>query len=251
MDGTLAPGSGISAIGPGQISPIRKVQVRHSITEDLFRIKGAHSFRFGGSITKNATDGIHTFPGGGTWTFANLSNFLHALPTQYHGAVQLLQQQPGLRLLGWLPAALPERPARGASVGLHVYAQDDWKMRSSLTLNLGLRYAPSTTPYDATEQTYGLLPVPYGPNGDDRAERGHGSAPSQMTPMKSFFLRNPSLRTFDPRIGAAWDPFGTGKTAIRSRLRDLPCDACSAVTTVTVRGSASRGRSERSRTLPP
>jgi hypothetical protein len=79
MDGTLNPGSGVHPIGPGQISPIRKDQARHSITEDLFWIAGGHSLRFGGSITKNETDGIHAFPGGGTWTFPNLTNFLRAI----------------------------------------------------------------------------------------------------------------------------------------------------------------------------
>src|ERR1044071_3467109 len=161
MDGTLAPGSGISAIGPGQISPIRKVQVRHSITEDLFLIKGAHSFRFGGSITKNATDGIHSFPGGGTWTFANLSNFLHALPTQYSGPRNFYNSSPGCVFPDGSPLLFPSDLRAARAWDFTSYAQDDWKVSSNLTLNLGLRYAPSTTPYDATEQTYGLLPVPF------------------------------------------------------------------------------------------
>jgi len=75
MDGTVAPGSGISAIGPGQISPIRKgpgpaQRHRRPVPEQR-----RHGLRFGGSITKNDTEGIHTFPGGGTWTFAKPVEF--------------------------------------------------------------------------------------------------------------------------------------------------------------------------------
>ena len=136
MDGTLASGSGISAIGPGQISPIRKVQVRYSVSDDVFLIKGGHSLRFGGTITKNSTDGIHAFPGGGTWTFANLSNFLHAQPTQYTGPCNFYNSSPGCVFPDGSPLLFPSDLRAARSWDFTMYGQDDWKIASNLTLNM-------------------------------------------------------------------------------------------------------------------
>jgi len=67
------------------------------------------------------------------------------------------------------------------------FAQDDWRIRPRLTLNLGLRYE--------TE----ILPSPQLPNG--------------ALPTTTVF---PSDRSdFGPRLGLAWDVNGTGKTVIR------------------------------------
>jgi Carboxypeptidase regulatory-like domain len=104
------------------------------------------------------------------------------------------------------------------------YFQDDWRVTSRLTLNLGLRISLFGTVYDNKKQAFNFDPNKYqlgaillqsdgsiDPASPDPTsglvQCGAGGVP---TGCAKGHLFNPA-----PRIGFAWDPWGDGKTAIR------------------------------------
>jgi hypothetical protein len=114
-----------------------------------------------------------------------------------------------------LPLASTKHDTRETQFNL--YIQDDWKATPTLTLNLGLRYAPTSNPWDAIHQLYYLVPVPYGPNGNTPPASANGTLlASTYAPENNYFLKNPSKHNIDPRVGVAWDPFKDHKTSVRA-----------------------------------
>lgn len=213
VDGTVNPGSSISSVGPGAISPVRYAQNKLSVGDDIFWTKGSHSFRFGGSVTRVDTNGVHMLSPGGSWTFTSLANFLTDSPSSSTGPCNYYNNEPGCVSNG-VPFPVPSAAHDPRELDFAMYVQDDWKVRPTITLNIGLRYAPTTNAYDALHQLYQLLPVPFGPNGNPAPAVG-SAVPSTLTPITNFMLKNDSLHNIDPRIGLAWDPFKDHKTSIR------------------------------------
>jgi Carboxypeptidase regulatory-like domain len=101
------------------------------------------------------------------------------------------------------------------------YFQDSWKIRQSLTINIGLRYQFNGVPYETGNNLSNLFQNASGPApAVDPANCG-GSTPcngftfSLVGPGTGHLLYNNDFTNFEPRLGFAWDPFKDGKTSIR------------------------------------
>jgi hypothetical protein len=164
--------------------------------DDAFFTRGKHSIKFGGSVERMQLNATGLSNPNGVFTFKGLENFLTNQTAKFNSGVGRTLRSRGYRqtLFG-------------------IYLQDDWRIRSNLTLNLGLRYETVTT----EKETTGQLAVLYTPT-DPKAHCGvipsnpaDADACSGVGPL----YQNPTRWDFQPRIGFAWDPRGNGKTAIR------------------------------------
>jgi hypothetical protein len=83
-----------------------------------------------------------------------------------------------------------------------IFAQDDWKVRPNLTLNLGVRWEYFTP---LTEANHTLSNYVFGPQG---YIDGFVCAPvAPLTPCRNGNrLYNPDRNNFGPRVGFAWSP---------------------------------------------
>src|SRR5689334_18104748 len=92
---------------------------------------------------------------------------------------------------------------------LDFYFQDNWRVRSNLVLDLGLRWEPKLTPkiHDGRPLLVPNQPVKL------------GASPSNTLKWVEGNLFDTDLSKILPSVGFAWDPFKSGKTSIRGNYR--------------------------------
>jgi len=192
-------GGGTAALGDPQQPFVDRVNHVWQAANDLTWISGSHSMKFGVDVRReamliafiNRPNGDLTFSGGLTGNAA--ADFLLGLPAQARATTTQAIQEG----YGWLFAG---------------YAQDEFRLNSRLTLNLGVRYE---------------LPMPF-IDVNDAITGFHTGVRSQIYPAAPTGLVYPGdpgvprgvvptdKNNFAPRVAVAWDPVGNGRTSVRS-----------------------------------
>jgi len=177
--------TGVTGIGLGR-GWVERLSNNFQYSADSGYHKGSHSLKFGMTWQRNQFNGTNPSRPGGEFNFGSIADFLQARPTEFRGDV--------------LPGINDVRGLRFNIVGW--FFQDDWQPTSRLTLNLGFRHEFYTVPVEVNGKLANL-------------KNPHVDGPAQLHIGDPWFL-NPSLKSFMPRVGIAWDPTGSGKMAIRA-----------------------------------
>jgi carboxypeptidase family protein/TonB-dependent receptor-like protein len=196
---------------------IRKYQIR----DDFNLVLGRHNMKFGANYIYLAKLGGFFFSGANGYEltlFDTPANIL-AHPAIYPQGLSTPGTVEELTFNGG-SGSTAQPPAH--EIGL--YYQDDFKVKKNLTLNLGLRwdampnfFVPQLTNNpETTNRTIAVLQQVLAAGITDPAA-ADGLARAQLLAGNNSKLEKtgPGLNEFQPRLGFAWDPTGSGKLVIR------------------------------------
>lgn len=170
----------------------------YSIRDVFSWAKGDHAIKLGGELSYNETVQDTLLNNYGVFTFSNtatrnaLADFMIGIPSN------VTQDAPiTANWNSWYGA---------------LFAQDDWRINSRLTLNLGLRWDVQTPGEDPLNRFTTYVP-------------GQKSVVNTAAPVGLLFYGDPGVERgviktawshVSPRVGIVWDPAGDGKTAIHA-----------------------------------
>ncbi len=191
--------SGYSPIGGAITGPRNSTQTTFEVQDSVTWSAGTHLLKMGGELRRNAIDMVQAIAPNAFYVFAGtfptnnaVANLLLGAPVTFYQGLGDFNR--GLRL--W-------------SGGL--YAQDEWRLGSGLTLNYGVRYERIDPFTEVEDRLNGFIP-------------GVQSQVRPDAPVGLVFPGDPGIgegiahgaHTLMPRLGVAWDPTGAGIWSVRS-----------------------------------
>ena len=198
--------AGFGFVGREPYSYIQRVEERYQITDNFSWTIGRHDTKFGVDFNYLPLTATFTVNYGGVYNFSSLDaaslGFSNACVANALPAA-LCPDFPGFTGLQAFGLGIPSTLVQGignpkdsfTNKPLGLFWQDSFRVRSNLTLNLGVRYDIEFPP-----QLAKLSGLPL-------------AAYNQLGLQKGI---DTDKNNFQPRIGVAWDPHGDGKSVVRA-----------------------------------
>jgi Carboxypeptidase regulatory-like domain/TonB dependent receptor len=191
--------SGYTPIGGAITGPRNTKQNTFEVQDGLTWTKASHLIKVGGELRRTGIDMVQAIAPNAFFVFAGTFPTNNAIANLLLGAPVTFYQ--GLGDFG--------RDVSVTSAG--VYAQDEWRVGPRVTLNYGLRYERINPFIEAEDRLNGFVP-------------GMQSSVRPDAPVGLVFPGDPGIgrgiaegaNAFMPRVGAVWDPTGTGIWSVRA-----------------------------------
>ena len=175
----ISIGGGLNFGGPSNF-PAGRGDTIFIVSDTLNYLVRNHSLKFGGEFRKFLNNNYRV--GTGTFNFPSVASFLAGVANSF--SVTLGNQSSSI-----------------SQSALGFFLQDNYKFKSNLTLELGLRYDWNMTPTERYDRF-----IVFDPKTASLIRVG--------THLDEVYHQN--NKNFQPRVGFAWDPFKTGKTSVRA-----------------------------------
>lgn len=173
-------------LGPDPNAPQFTIQNLYQFSEGLSWTHGTHNVRFGVGYYWFISPQSFTQRARGDYDYTSLGTYLYDVNPDF-----LAERSVGLTTY------------YGNEKDFSWYANDTWRIRSSLSLNFGVRYEYTTIPLSEQSQALNAIATPSTP-----IQTPHG-------PLVFAAPRAPKNQ-FMPRVGLAWSPAGRSDTVVRA-----------------------------------
>ena len=192
------------------------------LADSLTYVAGRHTIKFGGEfryVFENGYDAFGSRPVTDFTAFGNLGINIVNCPVSCSNPSDETMQTMAAALLG-VPGIQSQSQFFNASgtrtatdyrlLDQHeygAYVQDSWKIRTNLTLQLGMRYEFYGVPFERNGDLSNLL--------DQQPDDASPITFQTVGPGTGRQMYKDDYKDFEPRLGLAWDPFKDGKTSFR------------------------------------
>jgi outer membrane receptor protein involved in Fe transport len=201
-------GGQLEFIGDG--GPFYFLSNNFSFADSLTWIHGSHTWKFGGDLRVRQNSNFDGGRAGGMKGNVQYGTSVGGFLSGNYGGVQLGPKDSGSGTANFLFGYSPGFITRGTPGGpyfqsnkeIAVFGQDDWKVNSNLTLNLGLRWDLLTQPTERFDRQSNYNPS------NNTLTRAGDNAPNGRDLVQS------DKNNFGPRLGFAWSGLKEDKSMV-------------------------------------